>query len=146
VLAGVFTAVVAGTAGWSHLADQVSADWWLLLPLLAGFATQVALMTELRRRHRMMRSAAASLGAGAGTSTVGMLACCAHHLADLAPLAGATGIATFLTGAQRPLMVGGVLVNALAIAVGARRLHRLTVDGHANVPSTGHCASSAGAP
>jgi len=43
-LAGVFVAVVAGTAGWAHLDQQVRADWWLLAPLLAGFATQVALM------------------------------------------------------------------------------------------------------
>jgi len=33
---------------------------------------------------------------GTSTSAVGMVACCAHHLADLVPLLGATGLAAFL--------------------------------------------------
>lgn len=121
-LAAVFVAVVAGTAGWAHLLQQVGADWWLLGPLVAGFAAQVALMIELRRRRRSAHVAAMSVGAGAGASGLGMIACCAHHVADLAPLAGSAGIATFLTGAQRPLMVAGLIVNTLGLVVAAHRL------------------------
>jgi hypothetical protein len=133
VLASVFIAVVAGSAGWEHLSSQLRENWWLLLPLLAGFITQVTLMVELRRRHRAMHTAAVSVGAGAGVSGVGMVACCAHHLADFAPLLGATGIATFLTDAQQPLMVGGLALNLLAVAYAARLLRRAPVANEAGV-------------
>lgn len=124
LLSAGFVGVLAGTAGWTHLLRQVRADWWLLGPVVIGFALQVTLMAELRRRHRAARASAVSVGAGAGASGLGMLACCAHHVADLAPLAGAAGVATFLTGVQRPLMVAGIAINAIGVAVATRRLRR----------------------
>lgn len=124
VLSAVFVGVVGWAAGWVHLVEQVKADWWILLPLVLGFATQVALMAELRRRRRDARAAAVSAGAGGSASALGMVACCAHHVADLAPLAGATGVATFLTEAQRPLMLAGLAINVLGVIVGLRRLRR----------------------
>lgn len=127
-LTGAFVAVLAGTAGWKHLSSQGRGSWWLLLPLLAGFITQVTLMVELRRRRRAMHAAAVSVGAGASVSGAGMLACCAHHLADLAPLAGATGFASFLTDAQRPLMSAGLAINVIAVAYAARMLRRVPVS------------------
>lgn len=70
------------------------------------------------------RAAAVSVGAGAGVSGTGMLACCAHHAVELAPLAGFSGAATFLTKVQPPLMAGGVALNVVAVTVNAaaRRL------------------------
>ena len=124
LLVSLYTAVLTATAGWSHLIQQARTDGWLLLPLLAGFGVQVALMLELRRRHRLMHTAAASVGTGTGMSAAGMLACCAHHLAELAPIAGAAGVAAFLTDVQRPLMIAGVVVNGIAIAVAVRALRR----------------------
>ena len=85
-----YVAVVLGASrSIDHLTDQVGADWYLLLPIVAGFGVQVGLLVELRRRQRMHRSVVAAGAAGAGASTVGMVACCAHHLADLLPLVGA---------------------------------------------------------
>jgi hypothetical protein len=59
-----------------------------------------------------------------------MVACCAHHLADLAPFIGATGAAAFLTDYRIPFMVVGIGVNAIGIAVTARRLGRTTLIHH----------------
>lgn len=132
-LASVFSGVLVLTAGAGHLRDQVSSDWWLLLPLIAGFAVQVTLLAELRHRRRVGAAAAASTGLGAGTSTVGMLACCAHHVADLLPLAGATGAAATLTGLQRPIMGLGLAVNVVAIWFVARRLRRVSALCHTPV-------------
>jgi hypothetical protein len=42
------SAVLAGAAGGGHLRGQVSADWWLLAPIVVGFGTQVALTAEYR--------------------------------------------------------------------------------------------------
>ena len=51
-----------------------------------------------------------------------MVACCAHHRADLAPFIGATGSAAFLTDYRIPSMVVGVGVNAVGVATAALRL------------------------
>jgi len=124
-LAVFYVAVVAGASGsWDHLTDQARQDWYYLIPIGAGFGTQVALMSELRRRHRLHHGVAAASSAGAGASTVGMVACCAHHIADLAPFIGATGAAAFLTDYRIPFMVVGIGVNALGVIVAARQLGR----------------------
>jgi hypothetical protein len=81
--------------------------------ILAGFGTQVALFVELRRRHRLHDAAMkTATGGGAGASAVGMIACCAHHVADLAPIIGVSGLAVFLTDYRIPITVVGILINA----------------------------------
>jgi len=121
-----YAAVVGGVSGsFEHLVDQVGADWYLLLPISAGFGVQVGLLVELRRRHRMRRDAAAAGAAGAGASTVGMVACCAHHLADLAPFVGATAAATFLYDYRLAFMLGGLGMNGVGVAIGLRRLRQV---------------------
>ena len=123
---GLFYAVVVGgVGGLVHLGQQAIDDWpWLVL-ILAGFGTQVALFVELRRRQRLHDAAMkTATGGGAGASAVGMVACCAHHVADLAPILGLSGMAVFLTDHRTPIMVAGIAVNALGVALAARRLHR----------------------
>lgn len=120
-----YVAVVAGASGsWQHLTDQARQDWYYLVVIIAGFAAQVAMFTELRRRHRLHHPVAAASGAGAGASTAGMVACCAHHLADLVPFIGATGAAAFLTDYRLPFMLGGIGVNAVGLTIAGRRLRR----------------------
>ena len=49
---GVFYAgVLVWASGGAHLADQVGADWPYLVAIVGGFATQVALLVELRHRR-----------------------------------------------------------------------------------------------
>jgi hypothetical protein len=57
-----------------------------------------------------------------------MVACCAHHLADLVPLIGATGVAAFLFDWRIPFMLVGVAVNAVAVTIAYRRLRGLSHD------------------
>ena len=122
----LFYAIVVGLASGSvdHLLEQARGDWYLLAAIVAGFGTQVALTVELRRRHRLSHSALAAGGTGTGASAVGMVACCAHHLAELLPVLGATGAAAFLLDWRVPFMVAGIAINALGIAATARRLRR----------------------
>jgi hypothetical protein len=121
-----YAAVVVGASrSVPHLVDQVGSDWYLILPIAAAFGVQVGLLVELRRLHRLHREAAAAGAAGAGTSTIGMLACCAHHLADLLPLVGATAAATFLYDYRLPFMLAGLGLNAVAIALAVRRLREV---------------------
>jgi len=125
-LFAIYTGIVAGASGsFGHFFDQAREDWYFITPLMAGFGTQYALLRELRRR-RKLRALAAGVGVGgAGASTIGMVACCAHHIVDLAPFLGASAAATFLTAWKVPLILVGLAVNAAGIAVGIRNLRRV---------------------
>lgn len=129
VALGAFYVVVVwwASGSFAHLADQAQRDWYFLVLIVGGFTTQVALLGELRARHRLEHAAAVAGSAGVGASTAGMVACCAHHIADLAPFIGATGAATFLTDYRVPFMVVGIGVNAVGVAVAARRLRAMPV-------------------
>ena len=118
--------VWAASGSFNHLVDQARRDWYYLAMILGGFAIQVALVSELRRRHRLQHSAAVAGGAGMGASTAGMVACCAHHIAELAPFIGATGAATFLIEYRIPFMIVGIGANIIGIAFAAHRLRQTT--------------------
>lgn len=138
-LATFYVAVVAGASGSiDHLLDQTRTDWYLLVPIVAGFAVQVAFLVELRRRHRAHTQTMAAGGAGAGASTAGMIACCAHHLADLVPFLGATGAAAFLTEWRVAFMVVGIGVNAAAIAIAVHRLQQFPSGPRGDVACAAH--------
>lgn len=123
LLAVAYAAVVWGASGsFGHLVSQVGDDWFLLLPIVTGFGIQAALFAELKARRRLGRVAAAAGGAGMGASTAGMVACCAHHIADLAPFLGATGAATFLTDYRVTFMIVGIGANPLGVWLAIRRL------------------------
>ena len=124
-LAGFYVAVLVASADWEHLRDQAQDDWWLLVPIMVGFGTQVALTVELRRRHRAQHLGAPT-GTAAGASALGMVACCAHHIADLFPVLGATGAAAALFDWRVPIMLAGIAINVVAIAVAARRLQEMS--------------------
>ena len=123
MLLGLYTAIVVGASrSLDHYLEQMRADWYFIAPLMAGFGTQVALFAELRRRQRLHALAVGTGIGGAGASTVGMVACCAHHIVDLAPFLGASAAATFLTEWKVPLILVGLTVNAAGIAIGVRNL------------------------
>lgn len=125
-MASFYAVVVAAASGSvDHLVDQVRQDWPYLALIITGFGVQVALLAELRHRRALHHGEAMAGGAGAGASTIGMIACCAHHLADLLPLVGAVGIAGFLTDQRIPVMLLGIAINAVGVFVTARHLHRL---------------------
>jgi hypothetical protein len=121
-LAVFYVAVVGWASGAAHLAGQARTDWVYLTLIVGGFGTQLALLAELRHRRRGRHLEEAAGGAGAGAGAVGMVACCAHHLADLVPLVGASGAAAFLTDRRSQFMVAGIAINAVGVAVATRRL------------------------
>jgi hypothetical protein len=95
--------------------------------IVGGFGIQIGLFVELRRRKRLHADVRAAAGGGAGASAAGMVACCAHHIADLAPVIGASGAAVFLTEYRTPIMAAGIAINALGIFLAARRLRHISV-------------------
>lgn len=130
-MAAFYMAVVGWAGGVEHLAEQTRADWWLLGPIVMAFAAQVGVMVELRERHAHHHGLTPAGGAASGTSAAGMVACCAHHILELAPIAGLTGVATALADVRIPVMLVGLTLNLAVLATGVHRLRRTSQEAFA---------------
>jgi len=115
LLLAVFFAAVSLVSGWRFAVSQFSEFWYFIVPLAAGFGVQVALFVKLRDlvRHRAGGSVVAASGT---TSTAAMISCCAHYLANVAPVLGATGLVTFASQYQVEFFWVGLAFNAAGIA------------------------------
>jgi hypothetical protein len=109
-----FLGLITLAQDWPHALQQLGEDKWFITPILAGFAIQVGLFVYLRQIHAKAHSL--GVAASTGTSTAAMLACCAHHLADILPILGLSGAALFLNEFKTPFLVAGIAMNLAAIA------------------------------
>ncbi len=128
-LVALYLGVVTWAQGAEHALELLWGDRLFVGLIGAGFGTQVGLFTYVRLlRRALAREAVALTGAGTAASSVSMVACCAHHLADLLPIVGLSGLAVFLVDARIPLMLVGLATNAVGVAVMIRELRRMTTQ------------------
>ncbi|MCL4294490.1 MAG: cation transporter [Anaerolineae bacterium] len=114
----LYLAIVSLAEGWTHAVELMIGDAWLVGPIMVGFGVQVGLYTYLKTAiHAATQGAGALTGAGGGTSTAAMVACCAHHVADVLPLLGLSAAATFLADYRIPFMLVGLATNLIGIGV-----------------------------
>jgi cation transport ATPase len=95
--------------GWAHAIQQLAEDRWFISAIALGFGAQVGLFVYLRALHA--HAAAGGVAASTGTSGAAMLACCAHHLADVLPIVGLSGAAVLLNAYKTPLLWLGIAMN-----------------------------------
>lgn len=120
-LSGVYLGIVMLAQGWKHAVELFWQDKFLVAPILAGFGTQVGLYTFLKiGLHTTAYGAGAMTGAGGGTSTAAMVACCAHHITDVLPLVGLSAATTFLANYKVPFMLLGLAMNLVGIVIAVR--------------------------
>ena len=118
LLTGLYLGIVSLAESPAHALDLFWEDKIFVIPIILGFGTQVGLYTFLKKGLYMSLHAPASgvtTAAGGGMSTVAMVACCAHHVADVLPLVGLTAAATFLANWKIPFMVVGLATNLIGI-------------------------------
>jgi len=124
LLMGLYLGIVSVAESPAHALDLFWDDKALVIPIMLGFGVQVGLYVLLKAGLYLPASAsAATTVTGGGMSTVAMVACCAHHVADVLPLVGLTAAATFLANWKIPFMVIGLLTNLIGIAVMLRVIH-----------------------
>jgi hypothetical protein len=99
--------------GWQHALEQLGQDSLYIGPLVVGFGLQIGLFIYLRKQHA--RAKVSGVAASTGTSAAAMLACCAHHLADILPVIGLSGAALFLNEFKTPLLWLGLAMNLAGI-------------------------------
>lgn len=117
-LMALYLILVSLAEGWSHAVDLLLEDAWLIGPIMIGFGVQVGLYTYLKTGlHAAAHGTGALAGAGGGTSTAAMIACCAHHVTDVLPLLGLSAAAAFLAEYRIPFMLVGLVTNLIGIGV-----------------------------
>jgi len=119
-LLGFYLGVITAAQNWTHALQQLAADRWFVGAIAIGFGSQIGLFTYVRQLHA--HALAGGVMASAGTSTVAMLACCAHHLTDVLPILGLSGAAVFLNVYKTPLLWLGIAMNLVGIAYQLRKL------------------------
>ncbi len=113
-----FVVMIVASHSWSATISQFKELWYWMVILSAGFGTQIGLFTHLQtllKHHQMSGNPKAVTAASTGTSAVSMIACCVHHLSDVLPVIGLSGLAVFLTQYQIPLILLGVVMNIFGI-------------------------------
>lgn len=121
-LLGLYLGIVTLAQGWEHAIQQLSDDRWFIAAIAAGFGTQVGLFAYLRGLHA--HATAGGVATSTGTSGAAMLACCAHHLADLLPIIGLSGAAVFLNDYKLPLLWLGIAMNVGGVGYMLGRLQQ----------------------
>jgi hypothetical protein len=115
-----YLGVITLAQSWGHALQQLGDDLPFVGAIAAGFGTQVGLFVYLRGLHD--RAPAGGVAASTGTSTAAMLACCAHHLVDVAPVLGLSGAAIFLNAYKTPLLWLGIVMNLVGILYLGRKI------------------------
>ncbi len=121
----LYLTIVTVAQGWQHAVELFQQDAWLVIPIMMGFGVEVGLYTYLRGvRRQGSRQSKMMLRARGATSTAAMVACCAHHVADVLPLLGFSAAASFLAAYKIPFMLVGLTMNLIGILVIVRAIRR----------------------
>jgi Cu+-exporting ATPase len=123
-LLALYFGILALVSGWSFTLEQFAEFWYYVVPLAAGFGLQVALFLKLREVVSRAKEAGAVIAASGTTSTAAMISCCAHYLANAAPVLGATGLVAFAAQFQVELFWVGLAFNAAGIAYVGTQLYK----------------------
>ena len=106
--------MMVATRSWSTTVGQFQNLWYWILVLSLGFGVQVGLYSKLKiliQNPKHLNRSGMMTAASGGTSTIGMIACCAHHLTEVLPIIGLSGFSIFLVRYQIPLIILGVVMN-----------------------------------
>ena len=119
LLVVLYLGLVTWAQDWTHARELLWGDRYFVGAIALGFGAQAGLYVHLRQvvRQRRLAASTAVTAAGTGASSVAMVACCAHHLADALPLVGLSGLAVFLADYRIPIMALGIGTNAVGVAV-----------------------------
>jgi len=124
LLLGIFFTVVTAISGWKFALFQFANYWYFLLGLALGFGIQIGLyfyLKELIKNNRMTMPGGAVAVTGT-TSTLAMISCCAHYLANILPIIGAAGVLSIIAQYQVNIFWIGLAFNVFGIAFIANRI------------------------
>lgn len=126
----LLVALLSGS--WRHPFDELWELKYWIGALILGFGTQIGLFYHIRNVMHVKGHGGKAAAAGTGTSTVAMVACCAHHLTDVLPIIGLAGVSLFLSEYKIAFIAFGIISNAAGIVIMLRILRRSTAGRASN--------------
>lgn len=119
-LLGVYFSVVSLISGAAFAWEQFSKFWYFIVSLALGFGIQVSLYSYLK--STIYRGAPKRVVAVTGTtSTLAMISCCSHYLANILPLLGIAGVISLIGQYQIELFWVGLFFNVFGIVYIGRK-------------------------
>lgn len=126
ILLAVFFVAVGAIIELSYAQSQFATYWPFIVSLAVGFGIQIGLYSYLRQEvHNMrMKAPGRTVAVTGTTSTVAMISCCAHYLANIIPILGIAGALSIIGQYQKELFWVGLAFNAAGIAYIARKVYQ----------------------
>lgn len=124
-LLAAYFSIVGFISGLPFAVSQFSQSWYFIIALSLGFGIQIGLYSYLRNaiKHNASKGVVAVSGA---TSTIAMVSCCSHYLANLIPVIGVSGAVALVGQYQIELFWFGLLANTAGIGYIVSRIIKFT--------------------
>jgi len=121
-LLAVYFSIVSLISGWSFALSQFGQFWYFIISLAIGFGIQIGLYAYLKSAIYKKNAGGGVLAASGTTSTLAMLSCCAHYLANILPIIGATGVIGLIGQYQIEFFWVGLVFNIAGIVYIGRKV------------------------
>lgn len=121
-LLGFYFSVLTLVSGGDFAWNQFSAFWYFIVSLALGFGVQIGLYVYLKNAIHGQDGSRKVIAVSGMTSTVAMVSCCAHYLANLLPIIATAGILTIISQYQIQLFWIGLASNLAGIVYILNRL------------------------
>lgn len=111
----VYVIILSLVQGASHAYSQFMIDKWYILPIDISFGAQVGLYTYL---HFLVRQTPKAIPTVSGSaSTIAMILCCVHHVADILPIIGLSAASMFFTRYSTEFFISALAINLAGLIV-----------------------------
>jgi Cu+-exporting ATPase len=125
-LLGFYFLILSLVSDWAFTVDQFATFRYYIISLAIGFGIQIGLYTYLRSAIQSHCSSGKVVAVSGTTSTVAMISCCAHYLANILAVIGAAGLITLVGQYQVELFWVGLASNAAGILYIAGKVVRFS--------------------
>ena len=117
LLLAFYFGVLTLVNSFSHAVSQFNLLWYWILALVIGFSIQIGLWfyVHSKIKEKKTEETTGEVVVTGGVSAGSMIACCAHHLVDVAPLLGLSALFLFLVQYQVFFLILGILSNIIGI-------------------------------
>jgi len=110
--------IVSAISGWRFAVSQFGSYWYFLISLAVGFGIQIGLYFYLKQlvKNSNMAMSGKTVAVTGTTSTLAMISCCAHYLANIVPILGIAGVLSVVAAYQVQIFWVGLAFNIFGIA------------------------------
>ncbi len=124
LLLALYFVIVSVISGLPFALFQFKSYWYFLSALALGFGIQIGLYSYLKQlvKNNAIGKTVAVTGT---TSTLAMVSCCAHYLANIVPILGVAGVVSVVAAYQIEIFWIGLLFNLFGIVFIGNKIIKL---------------------